>query len=74
MAESDVRGAVRILGHMVEEVDRDYWGIRRWEDHIARILSLGLGADLQTREHTVRLIDDLGRRHDVRYGELSEAE
>lgn len=68
-AESHVAASARVLDRIVRGV-REGWRIDEWSDSVGRILALAMNADQESRSISTALIDHLGRRGYIEFGEL----
>ena len=69
LAPIDPARSVRILDQMARK-DREGWKFYSWRESAIQILKIAIGAGGEAREIAVRLIDHLGRRGYVEFGEL----
>ena len=69
IAQLDPARSVRILDRMVRG-DREGWRIDGWIDEARQILNTAMKANDEAREVSVELINYLGRRGHVEFGEL----
>lgn len=69
IAQADIARAIRILDRMVRG-DREGWRIHMWVEPARRILELAMVAHGEARTQAERIIDYLGRRGYVEFGDL----
>ncbi len=69
IAEADILRSVRIVGYLVDGDDEN-WRIYGWRDHAKKILAAGLAQGSDSRLLAEDIIDRLGRRGFVDFGEL----
>jgi hypothetical protein len=69
IADSDLAKSVRILDKMVRG-DREGWRIQSWRDSAMKVLGQAMRSDGDARSQAIKLIDFLGRRGYLEFGEL----
>jgi hypothetical protein len=69
IAASDPERSVRILDQMIRG-DREGWHVAGWRESARAILEVAMQANGQARETAVQLINFLGRRGYLQFGEL----
>ncbi|MBI1904002.1 MAG: hypothetical protein HYS13_23115 [Planctomycetia bacterium] len=69
IAPADLGSAVRILGHLVDGDDEN-WRIHGWKEQAKEILTAAMKIEGEPRDEAVRVIDRLGRRGFLEFGEL----
>jgi hypothetical protein len=69
MASVDIIKAVKILDAMVRG-DREGWRIESWKRQVRQILQMALGTSGEACETGRQLVNYLGRRGYIEFGEL----
>jgi hypothetical protein len=69
IASTDPTKSVRILDRMIRG-DREGWHVHGWLDSAKKTLETAMAADGEARSIAESLIDHLGRRGYIQFGEL----